>query len=134
MKIPTDRKILEAIFHTYKDTFAEYEVNQDRSSKIYVPVDCKKIAKKLRTEPDIVFGRLYYHLEEKHGYQRPDGSKVPFFTLKAGNDLKCVNFPLLVSVLAELQEHNKKFWIPTGISLLSLVVAVGSSVATILKS
>lgn len=135
MKIPTDRQILEVIFEHYRTAFAGYEENKDRSSKIYVPIDCQKIARILGTERDIVFGRLYYHLEHKHGYVQKDGSKdgskVHFFTLKAGNDAKCVNFPLLVSVLADLQEQEKRFWVPTVASFLSLGVAIGSLIVAI---
>ena len=131
MKIPTDKEILEVIFEHYKATFAGYAISKDRSSKIYVPIDCKKIADSLGTEGDIVFGRLYYHLERKHGYAQPDGSKVHFFSLKVGNDAKCVNFPLLVSVLAGLQEEGRRFWIANAASFLSLGVAIGSLVVAI---
>jgi len=131
MKIPTDRKILEAIFNHYKTCFERYEVSADRSSKIYVPIDCQKIADLLGTERDIVFGRLYYHLERKHGYTQQDGTKVHFFVLKVGNDAKCVNFPLLVSVLAGLQEEGKRFWFTTAASFLSLGVAICSLVVAI---
>lgn len=127
MKIPSDRKILEVIVKNYKATFAAYEADTTiRASKIYVPVDCAQIAKELKTEPDIVFGRLYYHLERKHGYVQSDGTKVPFFTLKAGGDAKCVNFPLLVSVLADLQQDGKRFAISTAVAFLSLGVSIGS--------
>jgi hypothetical protein len=127
MKIPSDRKILEVIFKRYKSTFADYENDStSRASKVYVPVNCAQIAEELKTEPDIVFGRLYYHLERKHGYVQADGTKVPFFTLKVGNDAKCVNFPLLVSVLADLQQEGKRFAISTAVSFLSLGVSVAS--------
>ncbi|HCX81221.1 MAG: hypothetical protein A3E00_09430 [Curvibacter sp. RIFCSPHIGHO2_12_FULL_63_18] len=131
MKIPTDKEILETIFEHYKTSFADYEIREDRASKIYVPIDCQKIAGLLKTDRDIIFGRLYYHLERKHGYAQSDDSKVHFFALKVGNDAKCVNFPLLVSVLAGLQEEGKRFWFATAASFLSLGVAIGSLVVAI---
>lgn len=53
-----------------------------------------------------LFGRLYYYLDKKHGYKQDDGTLVPLFSLKVGEDTHCVNFPLLVSVLASLQSEH----------------------------
>lgn len=131
MKLPTDKEILEVIFEYYKTTFASYGGKEDRLTKIYVPIDCQKIAGILGTEGDIVFGRLYYHLERKHGYAQQDGTKVHFFSLKVGNDAKCVNFPLLASVLADLQEQAKRFWYATAASFLSLGVSIASLVVSV---
>ncbi|NYT78083.1 hypothetical protein H0A71_13875 [Alcaligenaceae bacterium] len=124
MKLPSDIQILNCIFNKYKDTYSKYGIEQSRSSKIYVPIDCKSIANDLKTEPDIVFGRLYYHLERKYGYEKSDGSKVHLFALKVGNDPKCVNFPLLASVLAGLQEENRRHFLSQGIALGALIVSV----------
>ena len=77
MKIPTDRQILDAIYNEYYSTFTEYSKKEaDRSAKIYVPIDCGKIARKLGVDGDIVFGRLYYHLEKKYGYKLANGALV----------------------------------------------------------
>lgn len=59
----TDRKILQTIHDEYLSQFGNFDKNllePIRSSKIYVPIDCKAIATKLRVDPDIIFGRLYY--------------------------------------------------------------------------
>ncbi|MBC7203727.1 MAG: hypothetical protein H5U29_09440 [Pusillimonas sp.] len=126
MKLPSDIQLLNCIFNKYKDTFLRFEIEKSRSSKIYVPIDCKAVADDLNTDPDIVFGRLYYHLEHKYGYEQSDGSKVHLFTLKAGNDVKCVNFPLLSSVLAGLQEDRQRHFVAQGIALGALIVSVVS--------
>jgi hypothetical protein len=126
MKAPTDIKVLKEIYKTYYNDFQKYTSLSEntRSSKIYVPVDCKLIAKKLKVDADIIFGRLYYHLEQKHGYTRADGSKVAFFSKKVGGDDNCVNFPLLVSVLAGLQEESGKFKLSIWLSSAAIVISV----------
>lgn len=125
MKIPSDKKILEFIFKYYSKDFEKYDVDPDiREKKIYVPIDCSLIAEKLKTNGDIVFGRLYYHLEKKYGFKQDDGTRVPFFTLAAGRDVRCVHFPLLVSVLADLQQDSRRFWSAFIVSFISLIVSV----------
>jgi hypothetical protein len=75
--IPTDLQILDAIYERYYQTYADFvKSKSDRSTKIYVPIDVGAIARVLDVDGDIVFGRLYYHLEDKHGYTRGDGSRV----------------------------------------------------------
>jgi hypothetical protein len=91
-----------------------------------VPIDCAKIVKHFGVDPDIVFGRLYSHLENKYGYKRSDGSRVHCFALRLKEDKKCINFPLLSSVVAGLREESSKFWLATWVSLLALVVSVFS--------
>lgn len=124
MRIPTDKDILKTIYKMYLSDFENFDRdNKTRSSKIYVPIECKAVAKKLKVDPDIVFGRLYYHLEKQYGYKQDDGSLVHFFTLSVGSDVKCVNFPLLMSVLAGLLHEHRKFWISTSIAVLALMVS-----------
>jgi hypothetical protein len=106
--LPTDREILDAIYERYYDTFANYsETAPTRSSKIYVPIDISEIAARLGVDGDIVFGRLYYYLEKKHGYQQQSGASVPLFALEAGGDRHCINFPYMASVLAAMRAHDQ---------------------------
>ncbi|MFK0570877.1 hypothetical protein [Endozoicomonas sp.] len=138
MKVPSDLEILEAIYKKYYDEFKSYEKDSpSRSSKIHMPISCREIAKSLNVDGDIVFGRLHYHLEKKYGYKNEDGSRVSFFSLQIGKDNQCVNFPLLASVLAGLQQEQKKFITATAISsfslaisLISLAIALWSKFAT----
>jgi len=79
-KLPTDLQILNAIYNRYYDKFKSFSKNDlARSSKIYIPIDTAKIAKRFGVDVDIIFGRLYYHLEPKYGYQNPNGTKVSFY-------------------------------------------------------
>jgi hypothetical protein len=127
MKIPTDLKVLSTIYKLYYEEFKNHsrepDIENGRQSKIFVPIDCKMIAKELDVDGDIVFGRLYYHLEKKHGYTRSDGSNVAFFSLMVGADRHCVNFPLLVSVLAGLKEDSSKFQLSTWLSAFAVLIA-----------
>jgi len=125
MKAPTDLQILNDIYDRYYQTFKTFvKGTPDRSAKIYVPIDCGKTAEALGVDGDIVFGRLYYHLEKKYGYAQKDGVRVHFFALRVGQDVHCVNFPLLASVVVGLRQDNRKFWITTVISVVALILAV----------
>jgi hypothetical protein len=89
-----------------------------------VPIDCPEVAEQLNVHVNIMFGRLYYHLEKKHGYDQQDGSRVAFFALQCGKDRYCVNLPLLASVLAEFQEQQTRFIWPLILSVIALTVSL----------
>ena len=126
---PTDLQILKEIYERYYDTFAAYtDEKPNRDSRIFVPIDIDAVAGKLGVDGDIVFGRLYYHLNKKHGYKEDDGSYVMLFTPRAGSDRHCVNFPLMGAVLADLSDESRKFWWSTVLALLSLIVSIVSLV------
>ena len=126
-KTPTDREILKAIHERYYDQFGAFKKgnpDNERETKIYVPIDCASIAEDLCVDPDIVFGRLYYHLDKKYGYLQQDGSKVHLFAFKVGEDRHAVNFPLLSAVLAEHEQSWLQFFAPLVISSLALIISV----------
>lgn len=134
MKAPTDHAILNDIYNHYYSAFAEFSSEgKERGTKIYVPVDIRAISKRLRVDPDIVFGRLYYHMEEKYGYQRSGGEHVCFFSPVVGPDKHCVNFPLLGAVLAGLREERWKTRWTLGIAILSLIVSAVSIVISLMR-
>ncbi|HZK11254.1 MAG TPA: hypothetical protein VFD10_02725 [Atribacterota bacterium] len=123
--LPTDLQILNTIYNQYYDKFISFSKNDsDRSSKILIPIDITLIAKKLKVDVDIIFGRLYYHLEQKYGYKRSADAKVAFFALQDGANKNCINFPYMASVLANLREREKKYSIATSITILSLIIAI----------
>lgn len=128
MKIPSDLKVLSIIYKLYYEEFTnhsgEKDVQNGRKSKIFVPIDCKMIARELNIDSDIVFGRLYYHMEEKYGYARDNGGRVAFYTKIAGEENWCINFPLMASVLAGLQQENSKFLWATVMSGVALAVSI----------
>ena len=124
---PTDREILRTIHKRYYQEFGAFKrgnPESERETKIYVPIDCEVIAKDLGVDPDIVFGRLYYDLDKKHGYTQQNGSEVHLFAFKVGKDRHAVNFPLLSAVLADLEQSWFRFTAPLLISLLALLISV----------
>jgi hypothetical protein len=130
---PTDFRLLRAIYERHRDEFGAYvEDAPSRETKVMVPIDIPAIANEFRVDPDSVFGRLYFHLDPTYA-QEPDsrGVRKPFFVLVAGGDKNCVNFPLLEAVLAGLwQQHDRDRW-TLWLALLSLVIAIGSLVVSI---
>jgi hypothetical protein len=124
----TDREILRLIYDRYYSDFVHFEREpKTRGMKIYIPIDIPAIGQALAVDPEIVFGRLYYHLGPK--YSRVDGQvEVPFFQKsfqRPGQPLErhLVNFPLLESVLAELEYEHRKFRLPVLVSVVSASVA-----------
>ncbi len=131
--LPTDLEILKKIYADYYNAFVSYSKEEpDRSAKIYVPIDIDKLAEDFKVDGDIIFGRLYYHLERKYGYRNDDGSLVHLFARIAGDDMHCINFPYMGSVLADLMNRNKQFWIATYIAVFSLLISVGSLIVSLL--
>lgn len=122
--IPTDLHILNAIYDRYYDEFTSFDKNEKtRSSKIYVPIDIQSIGDDLSVDGDIIFGRLYYDLEQRYGYKNDDGTRVPFFSLKVGGERHAINFPYAASILARLRDETKKYRTATSIAIISLVVS-----------
>lgn len=132
LKIPSDRKLLQEIYDRHYESFAAYSKTEPtRGSKIMVPIDIPAIAKHFKVDIDLIFGRLYYHLQEKYGYTRPQGGLVAFFTPVAGGDRNCVNMPLLSAVLAGMQEeHGRHLW-ANWLSIASIVVSIASFIVSI---
>ena len=133
MRVPTDLEILTRIYDRYYSKFAQHsDAPSERPVKILVPIDIASIAHELGVDGDIVFGRLYYHLEPKYGFKSGD-AHVRFFALEAGGVRHSINFPLMASVLASLQDESRRFrwstWIAAGALLISVVALCISALA-----
>jgi hypothetical protein len=129
---PSDRDILRAIYEKYYDTFVQGAETRD---SIFTPIDVEGIAKSLGVDRDVVFGRLYYYLNRRHGYE-DHGSHVLLYAKVLGTEHDCVNLPLIGSVLAGLDEEHdrtaasdRRAWIAIVISLVSLVVSIALAFA-----
>ena len=125
-KLPTDLELLNAIYERYYDTFTNYsEEKPTRDSKNYVPIDLNALARDLGVDSDIVFGRLYYDLESRYGYDvENDKSHTYFFSTQVGGDRHCVHFPYLAAVLAGLRDQRRQYHVSTVISILGFVVSI----------
>ena len=131
-KPPTDLKILRRIYRKYYSVYSQFSRDaKNREAKVYVPIDVNMIAEELKTDKDIIFGRLYYDLEKKYGYKQDDGSHVSFFAQSIGKDKHCIQFPYMSSILALLENENKKYKTAIGISFISLLIAIVSLMLSI---
>lgn len=123
-KLPSDLRVLECIYRVHASAFVKYSKDDpSRSSKIYVPMDLSLVAAELRTDPHILFGRLYYDLDNRYRYKNDDASIVHLFAFAVGEDRHCVNYPYLAGVLAGMrQESSIQRWTLV-ISAVSLVIS-----------
>src|SRR6185437_8288080 len=127
-KLPTDRELLRTIYDRYYSDFVSFNPsNPSRLAKVFVPLDLTLVASELGVDPELVFGRLYYHLEQKYG--APNGnSEIHLFSISASRDGKTerhiINFPLLESALASLEYEHRKFLWPTRIAIFSVAVSL----------
>lgn len=133
-RLPTDLKILNAIYEQYYETFTSFnEEHKTRNSKVYVPIDIKPIAESLGVDGDIVFGRLYYHLDKKYAYRKENAVKVPFFEKNFNNEKHIINFPLMASVLADLRDQEIKYLKTTKIASFSVIISILAVLISILS-
>lgn len=123
-KIPTDLEILSEIYNRYQDTFRAYATEDpDRIARIRVPVDISEIAEEVGVDEDMIFGRLYYHFNKKYSYRDESGDKITFFASLKFEGMS-VNFPLVASVLADLEKEDEKFKLATTMSVAALAISV----------
>jgi hypothetical protein len=127
-KLPTDREVLRCIYDMYAPEYPKVAAGQVRGENDpYVPIDIRAVAAKLKLQPELVFGRLYYHLDAKHRYKQENGAFVSLFQMNIQGKWHSVQFPYLASILAgQEQEHRKHLW-----SLWFSVLAVLLSFASL---
>ena len=131
---PTDFELLKTIYERHRAEYGQI-TEGGRKAEVLVPLDIPAIAETLGVDAGSVFGRLYYHLDPKYGHE-PDpktGVRKVFFTPVAGDDVNCVNFPLLEAVLAGLwQQRRRDLWV-TYTALVSLAIALASLIVSIAR-
>jgi hypothetical protein len=133
MRPPTDFEILKEIYERHREEFPRYtkEDAGGRSSKVMVPIDIPAIAKRLGVDVDMIFGRLYYHLDPKYGEPAYQGRpRKALFTPAAGTDENCVNLPLEAVLAGLWQERRRDLW-ALGTAALSLGIALASLLISI---
>jgi hypothetical protein len=127
---PSDFELLKAIYeHHRADFVASRPITR---SGILLPIDIPAIAATLDTDADTVFGRLYYHLDRVYGEApRDDAPRKVLFTPVAGDEVNCINLPLLEAVLAGLwQERDRQTW-AIRVAVISVVVALAALIVSI---
>ena len=134
----TNRKIFKAIYNYYYDDYCSNKLalmDDDASSEGLIELKIEEIAKTLKIPSFILGGRLaaYERLSKKNTFifADYDPSREQDHPLIQTN---LVNFPLLCSALAELDENHFKFRWPLLISLSALILTSGLSAYTIYQS
>lgn len=126
-KLPTNLQILEQIYKEYREEFrGESDEKSQRDHVNYMPIDVRKVAELLGTNPHELFGRLYFHLDNKYQYQKSDSSFVHLFALKVGGERHCINFPYLAAVLSEHRSEHRRNLVSIVLSIFSLVIALSA--------
>ena len=152
----TELQILAVIYERYYETFADFDRNdqeRNRFTKNHVPIDVASVATQLGSEPDIVFGTLYYVLNEKHRIKTdepggdPDANsvEVPFFMhfwpphiavalpAKYAKERDLVHFPMVAALYASLRDQDSKATWAVRVSIISTCIALASLLATCSK-
>ncbi|EDP59471.1 hypothetical protein [Vibrio sp. AND4] len=130
-KNPTDLELLECIYNNYRSEFELYDSDEKiKERSIYVHIDCNLIAEKLSSDPQLVFGRLYYHLANIYKYQHSRGVEVKLFEFKIDDQHHCIHFPVLASAVANLKSEYKRYQYTLIASILAVIVAVGAASVT----
>lgn len=123
-KIPTDLEILTEIYNRYHDAFRAYATEDpDRIARIRVPINIQEVAEEVGVEEDMIFGRLYYHFNKKYSYRDENGDRITFFTSLKFEGMS-VNFPLVASVLADLETEDMKYKLSLSMSIAALSISV----------
>ena len=96
----TDLDILNMIYSMYKERFrsniAEYP---------FMKIDINVVSEKLNIAGDELYCRLYYYLEPK--YRSIDDKGIrSFFPGKEISGMYEINFPMLISIMSEIQESK----------------------------
>jgi hypothetical protein len=131
---PTDFELLKAIYehHEY-----EYRRTVSPAGDQFMAIDIPEIASKLGTTDQIVFGRLYRHLDPKYAHEPNPSvgrtSRKSFFGPQVGHLVNAINFPVLEAVLAGLwQERRRNLW-AIGLSVASIAISVAALIVSVLR-
>jgi hypothetical protein len=117
-QIPLDKDVLRCIYDLYE---SEYP---GPPNDPYLPIDINLVSKNLHCKQELIFGRLYFHLDKKYRYANGERTSVPFFVLGVQKKRHCVNFPYLTSILAGLEEDERRTLLPIMISIFALLFSV----------
>ncbi|KGJ93810.1 hypothetical protein [Colwellia psychrerythraea] len=108
------RKVIETTLKVYYKKFIYSESS-------LIKINCKLVSANLGIDERIYRHLIEYHYNKKFGMKNNEGKTIDIFTLK--KEYMYVNYPLLVSINADLQLENNKFLLPIWISSAALVVA-----------
>lgn len=135
IKLPTDRYLLQCIFDMY---VADYPGPKNARgvglNDPYVPIDIPAVAMRVGMSQELVFGRLYFHLDQKHRFKHEGGATTSLFHLKVGEKRHAVQFPYLAAVLAEKNQEFRRYTLTLVLSAVALGVSIASLIVNLSKS
>jgi hypothetical protein len=80
-KLPTDREILKCIFDLYKSDYPGPKGEDGRGANDpFIHIDLTKVSARLDCTPELIFGRLYYHLDAKYRYKQENGARALIYS------------------------------------------------------
>ena len=134
-RLPTDREILRCIYEMYAAEYPGASKPQGGAENDpYLPINIHHVAGHLQCQPELVFGRLYYHLDAKYRYKQDNNAHVYFFQINLAGRRHCIHFPYMASVLATLDEEHKRFSWATAISIVALILSVAAIAAQVVTA
>lgn len=134
-KLPTDRDVLRCIYEMYAADYpGPLKPDGHGENDPYLPINVHHVATQLKCKPELVFGRLYYHLDAKYRYKQDNGAIVGLFHLNFLTRGNCVHFPYLSSILAtQDDEHRRETW-ALGVAIIALALSVAAIVAQVITA
>ena len=118
----------------YKDEYPGPQNSSGHGSNDpYVSIDLHAIGAKIGMSPELIFGRLYFHLDQKYRYKQEHGASVSLFQLQIEGKRHAVQFPYLASILAEKNQEFRRYVVGLAVSFLALGVSVTALLVSILK-
>ena len=134
-RLPTDRFVLQCIYDMYEGSYPGKKGPDNKGENDpYLAIDIPAVAAKLQCSPELLFGRLYYHLDQKYRYKQENGSIVPLFYLKVGEKRHAVHFPYLASILASQNQEFRRYALSLVFSAAALAVSVTSLIVSLSKT
>ncbi|MGX5731964.1 hypothetical protein ACWKWK_15710 [Pseudoxanthomonas beigongshangi] len=129
-KIPTEREVLRCIYDLYGQKY-EAESSLKPVRQTVVPIELQAVATKLGINKYVLFGYLYYHLDAKYKYPTGENAAVHLFMPTVGELRNGINFPYLAAVLAGQEEqHTRELW-AVRLSVVAIILSVGSLIAQV---
>src|SRR5579871_3239545 len=127
MNNPTDAEILQTIYSRYVRAFTGQSEKPDTRSlrKVYYPIDIEALAKQLNVNKHVLFGRLYYHLDQKHRYRdEANDAWTHLFAKAVGDEINCIHFPYLAALVAQNDSDSRRYAVSLAISIIALLVSL----------
>lgn len=108
--------------------------NGKRENDPYMHISVRDVAAVLKCSPELLFGRLYYHLDAKYRYKQEGGAEVHLFAMKVGDTMHCIHFPYLAATLAEHDAEHSRFAWTLWLSIAALVLSGASIIAQVVTA